>query len=271
MISPASRRLAWCVPLVLFAGDALAWGLQTHLYFAQYLVFAAPFADPELRRAVFRFPRLVLAGACLPDLAIAGRVLGTPAFRRTHGWATLRRVCGSPAGDEDRAIALGYSSHLLSDIVAHHLFVPEHERRVCSVPYVTHAIAEWAMDRHVAAAVLGTPGDVLLAERKPVAEFAARRLRCPMRLASRALELLARADSALRASPIPRACLSIVRGCERRLAMRFDAYVSETTRRLPQVAEIFDAGEPALLPEPERSMLCPAWRNGRPLLPARLV
>jgi len=66
-----SRCLWYALPLAMFAPDAYAWGLQTHLFFAQCAVFLVPFADRELRAAVSRFPRLVLAGACLPDLALA--------------------------------------------------------------------------------------------------------------------------------------------------------------------------------------------------------
>ena len=90
------RTLLYCLPLLAASSDALAWGLQTHLFFAQYLVLALPLADPDLRRALRRFPQLVLAGACLPDLSLAGKLLGTPAFRSTHRWASLRRIIGSP-------------------------------------------------------------------------------------------------------------------------------------------------------------------------------
>src|SRR5688500_1902135 len=65
----------------LFAGDALAWGLQTHVFLAQAALLALPavaLCDPELRRAALRLPRLVLTGACLPDLALMGRLLATP-------------------------------------------------------------------------------------------------------------------------------------------------------------------------------------------------
>ena len=51
--------------LALLPLDALAWGLDTHLYFAQQALLAAPLADPALQRAVLRLPRFVLAGACL--------------------------------------------------------------------------------------------------------------------------------------------------------------------------------------------------------------
>ena len=104
------------------------------------------FADPQIRAAAQRLPRLVLAGACLPDLALAGRALGLGAFRRAHQWSTLRRLAAA-CWDEERAIAVGYASHLLADVVAHNRFVPEHERRILDVPHVTHALCEWAMDR----------------------------------------------------------------------------------------------------------------------------
>jgi hypothetical protein len=63
--------------LALWPSDALAWGLQTHLYFAQYALALLPLADPGLRAAARRLPGLVLAGACLPDLAIVGLLMGT--------------------------------------------------------------------------------------------------------------------------------------------------------------------------------------------------
>lgn len=68
---------AWtlALPLLAFVGDALAWGLQTHLFFAQHVLLLAPLADPAFRRAALRFPRRELAGivarrsACAEDTA----------------------------------------------------------------------------------------------------------------------------------------------------------------------------------------------------------
>ena len=64
-------RVGFSLFALCFAPDAAAWGLQTHVFLAQWLLAAAPFADPQLRAAVLRLPRLVLAGACLPDLSLA--------------------------------------------------------------------------------------------------------------------------------------------------------------------------------------------------------
>jgi hypothetical protein len=193
-------KLIVAMVLLGFAGDAFAWGLQTHIFYAQYVLLAVPFADPDFRRAAARLPRLVLAGACLPDLSLAGRVLGTPAFRRAHQWATLRRFSAACC-DEERAVAIGYASHLAADVIAHHRFVPEHERRIADIPHVTHALCEWAMDEHVKHSVGAEPGDVLV-ELAPT--LAARGFRCSEALAGKAIGLLARGERFLRASPLPR-------------------------------------------------------------------
>ena len=214
--------------LMLFAPDALAWGLQTHVFFAHYALLALPFADPDLRRAAARLPGLVLAGACLPDLALAGRALGTPVFRRTHRWSTLRRLAAAPRDDAERALALGYASHLVSDVIAHNLFVPEHEARLLKVSEVTHAIAEWAMDRHVQESFKIQPREVLAHHHEDAALFASRIFRCPSTLSTRALRLLEHGDGLLRASPLPRLCRTILSLFEKNLEKRFDTYLRRT-------------------------------------------
>jgi hypothetical protein len=142
--------LLWSVPAALFAGDALAWGLYTHVYFAQLLVWAAPLLDPALRRAVRRFPQRLMAGACLPDLALVGATARTRAFDGSHRWESAHALLAAAHDDESRACAVGAMSHLWVDIIAHNHFVPAHEHLWWNVPMLTHAASEWAMDRHIA-------------------------------------------------------------------------------------------------------------------------
>src|SRR5688500_10706187 len=83
---PNFKKLAWAIPLSFYALDANAWGLYTHIYFSQYLLLAVPLAGnkhlhSKIHQAVEKFPKLVLAGACLPDLAIVSK-----AFNTTHQW-----------------------------------------------------------------------------------------------------------------------------------------------------------------------------------------
>lgn len=229
------KLFAYFAALALFPGDAHAWGLETHLFFAQWLLAALPFADGELRAAAARLPGLVLAGACLPDLALAGKVLGLVAFRRSHEWATLRRMASAPRGDAERALAIGYASHLLSDVVAHNDFVPEHEARIARVRHVTHAIAEFAMDEHVRASLACGPSDALQSERATLIAFVAPAFRCSEAVAGRALDFLARADRALRASPVPRLCRRTVARFYRDPGYRFDRYVARVQRQLGDI------------------------------------
>lgn len=249
--------LVFALALLLFSGDALAWGLQTHVYFGQQMLLAAPLLDPELRRAALRFPRLVLAGACLPDLALAGAALGSRVFRRTHQWAWLRRLAAA-ACDEERAVALGYASHLLADVMAHNRFVPEHERRVADIAHVTHALAEWAMDDYLRGWVWVAADELLAAERGTLGAIVARRWRCEEALALRMLGWLAGANRLLRASRLQRACAHVVRHFDRRMAPRFQAYVRDTSALLAQVGPLLDGARPSGEPEPAQPDLL--WR-----------
>jgi hypothetical protein len=227
--------------VLLYAPDAHAWGLQTHLFFAQYALAAAPLADPELRAAAARLPRLVLAGACLPDLAIVGRFfLHSPAFRRSHLWATLRRIAASPRNDHDRALALGYATHLVSDVVAHNEFVPEHEARIGDTAMVAHLVSEWAMDDYLRQKV--QPAEALEEAGWHAVEFVARAFGCGEIFARRALRVLMHGDRFLRASPAPALCRAAVRLMDRHWSRRFALYLTKTMHGLAQVETALAGG-----------------------------
>lgn len=230
-----TKVLLYALPLVLLPVDAHAWGLETHLFFAQWALAALPFVDPELRGAAVRLPALVLAGACLPDLALAGKILRLVAFRRSHEWSTLRRMAAAPRSDAERAVAIGYASHLLSDVVAHNDFVPEHESRIARVRHVTHAVAEFAMDEHVRGSLAVGVSALLDEQRAILVPFVARVFRCDELCAARALAFLGRADRALRASPLPRWCRGAVARFYRDPAYRFDSYLTRVKRELANI------------------------------------
>jgi Zinc dependent phospholipase C len=247
----------------LFAPDAFAWGLQTHVFLAQWALAAVPLADAQVRGAVLRLPRLVLAGACLPDLALAGRMLGLTAFRRAHQWSTLRRLAAACC-DEERAITVGYASHLLADVVAHNRFVPEHERRILNVPHATHALCEWAMDEHLRPGLRAQPGELLSAEASTLAQAAGRIFDCPERLALRALRVLECAERTLRASRLPRLCRRAMRALYADISPRFDAYVGDAAALVRRIDALLQGAEPRLQPEPEPGQEA----YGAPALPA---
>jgi hypothetical protein len=233
-----------------FAPDALAWGLQTHVCVAQWALAALPLADPQFRAAALRLPRLVLAGACLPDLALAGRMLGLQAFRRAHQWSTVRRLAAA-CWDEERAIAVGYASHLLADVVAHNRFVPEHEQRIADIPHVTHALCEWAMDEHVKAMLHAEPAALLEEDVCTLSQAAARTFRCGQSLARRSILFLSRAERMLRVSPLPRLCRVAAGLFDSR--QYFDTYVGETKLFVRQMDAVLRGAEPRWQPEPDQA------------------
>lgn len=236
----------------LFAPDALAWGLQTHVFLAQWALAVVPLADPQIRSAALRLPRLVLAGACLPDLAVAGRLLGMPAFRAAHRWSTLRRLAAT-CWDEERAIAVGYASHLLADVVAHNRFVPEHERQLLDLPHVTHALCEWAMDEHALPALAHQPASLLAGDLATLAQAAARTFQCRESLAGHAIRFLARAEESLRASGLPRLCRRALQCLQGDRTTHFSAYLNEAAGMLRHLESVLQGAEPRWQPEPDQA------------------
>ncbi len=254
----AIRLLLYSAPLLLTSRDALAWGLYTHIYFAQLLIWSIPLLDPELRRAVNRFPRLATAGACLPDLALVGPRLRSRAFDASHRWQTVHDILGQVDDEAEQAIAVGYASHLLVDVIAHNHFVPAHEKLLADIPWVTHVAVEWAMDAHVARHAFASPGELLLEEDRQIADFVARHFDCETALALKAVRLLATADRGLRRSRLPETCYLLMR-IDRAVHGRFDSYIHATARRLGQLNRVLGQEAPAW--EPDFS--CPVTKRAR--------
>jgi hypothetical protein len=236
----------WSIPAILFAGDALAWGLYTHVYFAQLLVWAVPLIDPDLRRAVRRFPQRLMAGACLPDLALVGATARTRAFDGSHRWETAHALLDAAHDDESRACAVGAISHLWVDIIAHNHFVPAHEHLWWNVPLLTHAASEWAMDRHIAQHLFRPPATLLQADAW-LLDFVVRNFDCTPEAARRAIRQLSGAEALLRRSRLPNVLHGMGRMLDRQLNARFDYYIQEVTARLPQFNRVLAGEAPAWL------------------------
>ncbi len=152
--------------------------------------------------------------------------------------------------DESRAIAAGYASHLLTDVIAHNYFVPAHERLWFDCPVLTHAACEWAMDAHVGPQLLAFPGELMRRHRARLARHAADSLGCTEHSAFRALCWLGNGERLLRATRLPLAIRQVARALDARIFSRFDDYVSETTRRLHQINRLIAGDSPIWNAEP---------------------
>lgn len=268
------RILWWSIPLLSQSHDALAWGLYTHVFFAQWLVWGVPLLDPALRRAVLRYPKLVMAGACLPDLALVGKYAGTQAFQNTHDWDAALRMMREADSDAERALTLGFQSHLLVDVIAHHYFVPAHEHLWLHLPVLTHAASEWAMDAHVRPHLLAAPALLLRDGEDEIVRHIVRNFLVDKSVARRALKTLARADSVLRGSRLPQLLYRGAARLDKRLLRRFDYFVTQTTHRLGDINQIAggtpplahaDGGCPAIARDRLAAFTPGQIRRGQPL------
>lgn len=236
------------------AEDALAWGLYTHVWFAQSLLWLVPLAHPDFRRAAQRLPRLVMAGACLPDLALVRSVAGATRLADSHDWSLAAEQLARADSDEARALALGYASHLLTDIFAHNHFVPAHERVWSDIPWLTHAGCEWALDHHVRGQLFATPGALLQGERHRIEPYIVAAFDATPQDAARTLTTLARADRLLRGSRLPAMVHAIGRKADRRMLRRFNHYLDQTVRRLPQINALLAGEQPQWHANPSRDL-----------------
>lgn len=252
------KIIYWLLPLLLHSTDANAWGLVTHVYFAQWLVWATPLLDPRLRQAVQRFPELVMAGACLPDLALV-----SPSFRHTHQWSVSREILLAANTDEELAIGMGYASHLFVDVVAHNHFVPAHEAMWLEQTLFTHISSEWAMDAHLAAKTSVLPYALLRKHRASLVPFMAQRFRCGEKRALQAVNRLAAADQLLRTFRLPQILYRLFRQLDQRVFNHFVYYISQTRAMLPQMEHLLAGTQPvweADMPPLDVGLLS-AWRQ----------
>lgn len=248
------RILFWLPALLFTAQDAFAWGLYTHIWFAQGLLWLVPLADRDFRRAANRLPRLVMAGACLPDLALVGGIAGSDRFDDSHCWMLAADQLQRAKTDEERALALGYASHLLSDIFAHNHFVPAHESMWIDIPVVTHASCEWALDHHVRGELFATPGELLRSERNVLIDYLESAFACTRPEAGRLIDSLAHADRLLRFSRLPGAVYYAGRVIDRCMLRRFNHYLTHTVRRLHQINGIIAGENPQWPANPHREV-----------------
>ena len=241
--------IVWLIPLGLYSASAHAWGLFTHVYFAQLLIWAVPLADPRLRSIVRKFPQLVMAGACLPDLAIFAKYARTDAFAANHLWQTTEKLFREARDEQETALAIGYGSHLLVDVIAHNHFVPAHEILWLDLPMTTHIASEWAMDAHIHPHLFATPQQLLQREAASLIPYVARHFGCSMAQSRAALNALATGDGWLRRGRIPQLLYHVAKRMDKPLRRRFDHYIGATAELLPQLERVLQGDTPFLAAE----------------------
>jgi len=233
------KQYYWWLPCCLYSVDSYAWGLVTHLYFAQSLLWAMPLLDPRLQNAIKKFPELVMAGACLPDLALFSQ-----RFRHTHLWENAHHLLQVAQNDEDLALAVGYASHLYIDVIAHNHFVPAHEAMWLNRTISTHIASEWAMDAYLAPLVNVTPMLLLRKHQQRIATFISPHFRCDESTTIVALKRLAWGDGLLRSIKLPHLIYRTVNILDRRTRRHFIYYIAKTQLAMADVGVVLNGTRP---------------------------
>lgn len=234
----------WCLPLSLYSLDANAWGLYTHVYFAQSIFLASPLLDKRFREAIKRFPDLVATGACIPDLAVISK-----AFKTTHQWQKAESLISHAQTLEETALAVGYASHLYVDVIAHNHFVPAHEALWEHDSIFTHIAAEWAMDVHIQKSLNKTPGQLLSKHATLVSQFISPCFAQPQPLVKKKLIKLAYADRLLRGVQLPNIIHKCIHLGNKRKHKHFDYYIGQTEQALKEFHKVLNGHRPNWLPE----------------------
>jgi len=238
------KKCYWWLPCCFYSADASAWGLVTHLYFAQSLLWAMPLLDPRLQSAIKKFPELVMAGACVPDLAIISH-----RFRHTHLWENAHHLLQLAKTEEETAIAIGYASHLYIDVIAHHHFVPAHEAMWLKSTMFTHITSEWAMDAHLAPLLKTSPKALLRQHQELIAKFISPCFRCSESTTSLAIKRLAYGDGFLRMIRLPQMIYSTVYLIDKRVRKHFVYYIAKTQIAVADIGEVLSGQQPLFEPE----------------------
>ncbi len=238
------KKYHWWLPCCLYSLDANAWGLVTHLYFAQSLLWAMPLLDPRLQRAIKSFPELVMAGACLPDLAIVSR-----RYRHTHLWENAHQLMLTAQTDEETAIAIGYVSHLYVDVIAHNHFVPAHEAMWLKHTVLTHIASEWAMDAYLAPLMNTSPRYLLNEHQAVISRFISIQFRCTESSTKIAMNRLAFWDGILRFVKLPNLIYGLVHLLDKRVFKHFVYYVAKTQIAVEEIGVVLNGNKPVLDPE----------------------
>lgn len=252
------RKYYWWLPCCFYSLDSYAWGLVTHLYFAQSLLWAMPLLDPRLQNAIKKFPDLVMAGACLPDLALFSQ-----RFRHTHLWENAHHLLQAAQNDEELALAIGYASHLYIDVIAHHHFVPAHEAMWLNRTISTHIASEWAMDAYLAPLVNATPTSLLRKHQQQIAVFISKHFRCSETITAIALRRLALGDGLLRAIKLPHLIYRTLSVLDRRTQRHFIYYIAKTQLAMSDVGFVMNGERPQFEAELKNISIeqLERWRN----------
>lgn len=137
--------------ILLWPGEALAWGMGTHLEIASRLLANPGTFPPTLQALLAAHPYDFLYGCLSADITIGKKF--THHLRNCHSWNMGRKVLATARTEREQACAWGYLAHLAADSVAHSYFIPYKTVRTFNSSLHNHAYWEMRIEAHIPAEI----------------------------------------------------------------------------------------------------------------------
>src|SRR5262249_10347315 len=115
--------LAALLVLVLWPGDAHAWGPVTHLVHGSQVLDTLSILGPALQE-ILRAHRLPYLYGCIAANIVQAKKYTPSVYTHCHCWAVGWQIVESAQTEREQAFAYGYLSHLAGDVYSHNQYVP---------------------------------------------------------------------------------------------------------------------------------------------------
>jgi hypothetical protein len=109
--------------VVLWPGEAHAWGPVTHLVHGSEMLANLSILAPALQEILREHRKAYLYGCVAADIVQAKKYTRN-LYTHCHCWPVGWQIAGAATTEREQAFAWGYLSHLAGDVYSHNHFVP---------------------------------------------------------------------------------------------------------------------------------------------------
>jgi hypothetical protein len=133
--------------MLIFSGEALAWGPGIHMVKGSYILENLHLILPSIAQLLVAHPRDFLYGCISADFFIG------KGYRRRddhcHNWSVGLKMLANADSPANSAFCYGYLAHLAADIVAHNYYIPNQLYLTSSTKRLGHVYWEFRSDGHI--------------------------------------------------------------------------------------------------------------------------
>jgi hypothetical protein len=132
--------LAALVVLVLWPGEAHAWGPVTHLVHGSQVLETLSILGPALQE-ILRQHRFAYLYGCIAADIVQAKKYTRSLYTHCHCWPVGWQIAEAAGNEREQAFAYGYLSHLAGDVYSHNHYVPV--QLIVSFQARTHRHVYW--------------------------------------------------------------------------------------------------------------------------------